>query len=319
MQEQHLYQARRALKESENTVSPEIASALLKARKRAVARAQEKQHGDQISRGWAWLRLWPSQAWGMGITAGSVLAVVLGLNLAEQVRIDGNLNRLASIDQKMISGPLPVQAYLDPGFLIFQESAIEQSSSAAQAGSAGASLMQRAAEMRNFWSAESLFPGLNPNQQGPSWSKLSTAQKEALAPLESFWGEMEAHRKQKWIRIADRFHMLSPEQQALAQERMQEWVSMPANDRRQARAVFDGFKEIIPQEVQVMKWNEYQNLSAKERAQLMALAQERAAGAAGASAGSTGAANTNGAFALNTNPKPHSALSRHSDKPFAAQ
>lgn len=312
MQERQIYKSRQALIDSETDISQETAAALARARRKAVTLAQGKHSNVAPSAGWAWARLWPKQALGAGLTAASAIAVVVGLQIAEQANIDQNLNRLAAIDQKMITGPLPVQAYLDPGFLIFQEAALEHADSASQAARPKTTLAQRAADMRQFWSAESLFPGVSVNNQGPSWAKLTATQKEALSPLESLWNDMEAHRKQKWIRIADRFHMLSPEQQQLAQERMQEWVSLPAIDRRQARAVFDGVKGVIPEEVRVMKWNEYQKLSAKEREKLIELAQARI-GDAEASKRVDAPASTD------KSPTPRSALSKHSDKPFAAQ
>lgn len=312
MQERQIYKSRQALIDSETELSQETVSALAQARRRAVALAQEKHPHRAGSASWAWARLWPNQAWGAGLTAVSVAAVLVGLQIAERATFDENLNRLASIDQKMISGPLPVQAYLDPGFLIFQESTIEQTDNAASRVAGGSSLTQRAADMRQFWSAESLFPGVSVSSQGPSWAKLSASQKEALGPLESLWNDMEAHRKQKWIRIADRFHMLSPEQQRLAQERMQEWVSLPAIDRRQARAVYDGVNEVIPEDVRVMKWNEYQKLSPKERERLIELAQARVSDA-------DPAKRTDVPVSGDKPTTPRSALSKHSDKPFAAQ
>ena len=310
MEEEHIYKSRQALQQSEAAVSEDMGTALARARQRAIAVAQKKQHGMHLGAGFLSWRLWPKQAWGIGTTFASLAAVLIGLNLAEQANIDQNLNRLAAIDQKMISGPLPVQAYIDPGFLVFQEASLEQHS-ADGTTPLPLSFLQRAAEMRSVWSAETLFPGYIATQQGPSWAKLTASQREALAPLESLWGDFEAHRKQKWIRIADRFHMLSPEQRLLAQARMQEWVSMPAIDRRQARAVFDGVKEIIPEDVRIMKWNEYQKLSAKERARLMALAQQQIAAAPSSSG--------DAASAPDPATSPRSALSKHSDKPLAAQ
>jgi hypothetical protein len=88
---------------------------------------------------------------------------------------------------------------------------------------------------------------------------------------------MEEHRRRKWVKIADRFHQLSAEQQATAQERMLEWASLPASDRRQARAAFGGVTEVIAEDVRVMKWNEYQKLSPQEKQRLIELAQQKVA------------------------------------------
>jgi hypothetical protein len=322
MHDKSIYKTRQALRESESVIPQEVDAALANARRRAVHAAESAQ---STSNGVSLLgiRHWSRQAWGLAATAATVGAVAIGLNIAERTTIDQNLNRLASIDQKMIAGPLPVQAYLDPGFLVYQESFLDQNAKESSGG-ATVSFLEKVADMGSRWSAESLFPGFKGIQPGPTWSKLSVNQREALAPLESLWSDMEAHRRQKWIRIADRFHLLSPEQQSLAQARMQEWVSMPAVDRRQARAVFDGVKEVIPEDVRVMKWNEYQKLTPKERARLVELAQLRTTPTptddsvinVNNSGNITGAAP---AVADMSSPTPRSALSRHADKPLASQ
>lgn len=322
MNDKSFYKTRQSLLESESAVSKEVVAALSAARQRAVRAAAS---GRASARPGLWqvgLQHWSKQVWGIAATAASAAAVVIGLNIAEQTTIDQNLNRLASIDQKMITGPLPVQAYLDPGFLIFQESALDAKATDANSNAA-ISFLEKASEVASRWSAESLFPGFKGMPPGPSWSKLTANQREALAPLESLWSDMEAHRRQKWVRIADRFHLLSPEQQALAQERMQEWVSMPASDRRQARAVFDGVKQVIPQDVQVMKWNEYQKLTPKERARLIELAHQRASTSAIDTITDTGSITSNAsagtAAPAVSSPTPRSALSKHADKPLASQ
>ncbi|MEY3633363.1 MAG: hypothetical protein RI937_1561, partial [Pseudomonadota bacterium] len=84
-------------------------------------------------------------------------------------------------------------------------------------------------------------------------------------------------------------HQLSAEQQATAQERMLEWASLPASDRRQARAAFGGVTEVIAEDVRVMKWNEYQKLSPQEKQRLIELAQQKVA-QAGAPTDATGSA-----------------------------
>jgi hypothetical protein len=322
MHDKSFYKTRQSLLKSESAVSKEVVAALATARQRAVKTAESMHPTAGASFLLVDPRRWSKPAWGLTATLASVMAVAIGLNLSERTTIDQNLNRLASIDQKMITGPLPVQAYLDPGFLIFQESALDAKATDANSNAA-ISFLEKASEVASRWSPESLFPGFKGIQPGPSWSKLSVNQREALAPLESLWSDMEAHRRQKWVRIADRFHLLSPEQQALAQERMQEWVSMPATDRRQARAVFDGVKQVIPQDVQVMKWNEYQKLTPKERARLIELAHQRASTTAidtitdtGTITSSAAAGATNAAV---SSPTPRSALSKHADKPLASQ
>jgi len=268
---QLIYRIRQALRQGDQDLSPKVVHALARARHAAVHRAESRRaHGPlPLSSS---PRFAPRQVWGMGAAAASILAVVIGLGLAEEQSVEQNIGRIAAIDERVMLDRLPVQAYLDIGFLAFQEETLSESAS----GITVASLSHQAgAAIRRFWTPDALFRGQS--TQGLAWSKLTSSQREALAPLESNWPEMEEHRRRKWVKIADRFHQLSPEQQATAQERMLEWASLPASDRRQARAAFGGVTEAIAEDVRVMKWNEYQKLSPQEKQRLIELAQQKVA------------------------------------------
>lgn len=268
---QLIYRIRQALRQSEQDLPPEVAHGLARARHAAVSRAESRRlHGVFPLASGALLA--SRQIWGMGAAAASILAVVVGLGLAEEQSFERNIGRIAAIDERVMLDRLPVQAYLDIGFLAFQEETLSESAS----GITVASLSHQAgAAIRRFWTPDALFRGQS--TQGLAWSKLTSSQREALAPLESNWPEMEEHRRRKWVKIADRFHQLSAEQQATAQERMLEWASLPASDRRQARAAFGGVTEAIAEDVRVMKWNEYQKLSPQEKQRLIELAQQKVA------------------------------------------
>ncbi|NBW00380.1 MAG: DUF3619 family protein [Betaproteobacteria bacterium] len=268
---QLIYRIRQALRQGEQDLSPKVVHALARARHAAVHRAESRRTygAGQLASG---VRFASRQVWGMGAAAASILAVVIGLGLAEEQSFEQNIGRIAAIDERVMLDRLPVQAYLDIGFLAFQEETLSESAS----GITVASLTHQAgAALRRFWTPDALFRGQS--TQGLAWSKLTSSQREALAPLESNWPEMEEHRRRKWIKIADRFHQLSPEQQATAQERMLEWASLPASDRRQARAAFGGVTEAIPEDVRIMKWNEYQKLGPQEKQRLVELAQQKVA------------------------------------------
>ena len=268
---QLIYRIRQVLRQGERDLPPKVVHGLARARHAAVSRAESRRlHGAFPFASGA--RFASRQMWGMGAAAASILAVVVGLGLAEEQSVEQNIGRIAAIDERVMLDRLPVQAYLDIGFLAFQEETLSESAS----GITVASLSHQAgAAIRRFWTPDALFRGQS--TRGLAWSKLTSSQREALAPLEPNWPEMEEHRRRKWVKIADRFHQLNAEQQATAQERMLEWASLPASDRLQARAAFGGVTEAIAEDVRVMKWNEYQKLGPQEKQRLIELAQQKVA------------------------------------------
>ncbi len=309
-----VYLSRLGLRHHQDNTPESIKAALAQARHKAVHQAQARQHHRPLFR-----PLFRPQRWGLGLSLASIMTVLVSLEAVQVISKDIDIGRLAAIDQKMMTDRLPVQAYLDPGFLAFQEG-IASTESAQEARTSESQpsvpVVSRATTaMREFWSLDSLFPGLITGQT-PLWSKLTTAQKEALAPLEAYWPEMENERRRKWLKIADRFHLMSDEEQLLAQERMQEWVSLPATDRRQARAAFDSLVQVVPEDVRVMKWNEYQKLSDQERARLMEQAQQRLS-EPDASAAAKRMENTSASATGNPTSRPRSALAAQPEKPFA--
>lgn len=263
-----LYKARQALSRGADDLSPQVKAALAQARQKAVARGSRQASS-----------LWhlsaaagaPNRRWALGASFASLAVLAMGLALVHQNSVNDRINIIAEIDRKMISDRLPVQAYLDPGFLAFQEHVRAEVASNADASGLG----QRAGmALKEFWSLGSLFPGTL-ESTGPSWGRLTASQREALAPLEEFWPDLDYVRKRKWLKIADRFDLMSDEQQALAKDRMQEWVALPTSDRRIARQTFTGVIE-IPEDTRVMKWSEYQKLSQEDRAKLVEEARAKA-------------------------------------------
>ena len=300
------YRTRELLREGEAQIPAPIAESLARGRRAALQRAQARQV-QLASRFNLTARFAPRQLWGMGASFASMVAVVFALGLVQQDAMDHDIGRIAAIDERVMLDRLPVQAYLDIGFLAFQEETLSDSAS----GITAASMTNQAgAALRQFWTPDALFRGQS-GTQGLMWSKLTAGQREALAPLESFWSDMDEHRRRKWVKIADRFHQLSAEQQASAQEKMQEWASLPASERRQARASFGGVTEVVPEDIRVMKWNEYQKLSQAERERLIELAQQKVAQATTASAADPSWSS------MSNYDRPRSALAIRPAKPLA--
>jgi hypothetical protein len=316
-----IYAIRQALEKSQGRVSPEAQARLRQFRARALL-AAEKTYSrsappQPARRGLVTGAFFRSPIWGAGVAFASLTAVVIAISAVHDRSIDLDISQIAEIDKRMISDRLPVQAYLDPGFLAFQEESLEEASDLIRVASSISLPTPGSASptpLRAILSADNLFPGIAGNNQGMHWGKLTTTQREALAPLEAMWGDLDESRRRKWVKIADRFHQLSEEQQKLAQERMQEWVALGPVERRQARAIYGGVANRVPEDIRVVKWNEYQKLSPDERNRLMELAQQRIAEADS----SKSAALRNEAHPGTLAPAPRSALATRADKPLAS-
>src|SRR5579862_3494581 len=70
---------------------------------------------------------------------------------------------------------------------------------------------------------------------GVRWQNLTTAQQQALGPLEHEWPTIEPARKQKWLAIAARFNSLPPEERTRISQRMTEWARLSPTERGEAR------------------------------------------------------------------------------------
>ncbi len=118
------------------------------------------------------------------------------------------------------------------------------------------------------------FPPLAVDNNPLSWSHLSDAQHEALAPFASEWDTFTDERKRKWIKIAARFEKMSPEAQKRLHERMAEWARMTPDQRRVARENYQVSKA-LPAQARKKAWQAYQELSPEQKAKLAAIARKR--------------------------------------------
>lgn len=118
------------------------------------------------------------------------------------------------------------------------------------------------------------FPPLATDNNPLSWSHLTQAQHEALAPFAAEWDNFSDERKHKWIKIAARFAKMSPEAQKRLHDRMVEWVGMTPEQRRVARENYQVSKTLPPQARQ-NAWKAYQELSPDQKARLAASERKR--------------------------------------------
>jgi Protein of unknown function (DUF3106) len=107
-----------------------------------------------------------------------------------------------------------------------------------------------------------------------AWSRLSEAQRVALAPFSSQWDQFSEERKRKWMKIASRYHKMSPEAQKRLHERMTEWVRMTPDQRKVARENYQVSKS-VPAEKRERAWDAYQKLPEEQKKKLAASEKPR--------------------------------------------
>jgi hypothetical protein len=106
-----------------------------------------------------------------------------------------------------------------------------------------------------------------PKKVRPTWAELAPQQQEVLAPLKPEWDKLDRDRRLKWIGIAKRYPAMQPEQQVRVQRRMDAWVKLTAEQRRQARENYKRIAKVPPERRGDLRqqWAEYQALTPQER------------------------------------------------------
>jgi len=108
----------------------------------------------------------------------------------------------------------------------------------------------------------------------PTWTELTPAQQQALAPLASEWDKLDGFRKHKWLVIGKRFSSMKPEEQRRLQERMRDWAKLTPEQRRLARESYARAKR-LNQAQKSAQWAKYQQLPAEQRRKLAATAARK--------------------------------------------
>lgn len=108
-----------------------------------------------------------------------------------------------------------------------------------------------------------------------TWSSLTPAQRQALAPLEHEWVELDDSSREKWLQVAARFPKLDADEQARMHERMAAWSHLSPAERLRARVGFQEAQRHSAEERQA-KWERYQALSPEQRQALQERAAKRA-------------------------------------------
>ncbi|CAN5441296.1 hypothetical protein BH10PSE17_BH10PSE17_06630 [soil metagenome] len=113
--------------------------------------------------------------------------------------------------------------------------------------------------------------------QGPGpikWTQLSSQQREALQPLEGEWNGLEPVRQQRWMRFADKYPELGPQEKQRVQTQLRAWVNLTPAERRAARDNYVQSRKWTPEQRQ-RAWERYSNLPPEERDAIAAEAQAK--------------------------------------------
>lgn len=105
------------------------------------------------------------------------------------------------------------------------------------------------------------------NVKSLRWSDLTPAQQLALAPLTAEWDNLGPIRKEKWLKIADKFSSMKADERRRAQEKMREWVKLTPEQRRTIRENYARAKKLAPVQ-KTEKWKKYQQLSDEKKKNL---------------------------------------------------
>lgn len=108
-----------------------------------------------------------------------------------------------------------------------------------------------------------------PSVTHPTWSELSPAQRQALAPLAPTWERLSEPHKRKWTALAQNFHNLPPAEQSKLHSRMREWAALSPQQRTLARLNFGETQQVSSDEKKA-KWEAYQALTPEQKRKLAA-------------------------------------------------
>lgn len=105
-------------------------------------------------------------------------------------------------------------------------------------------------------------------EQGPTWTSLTAAQKQTLAPLQREWSSIDSNRKQKWLEVSAKFPTMPADERQRVQTRMTEWARLSPAERAGARMQYQEVRRRLPADERQARWQAYQALSPEERSKL---------------------------------------------------
>ena len=137
--------------------------------------------------------------------------------------------------------------------------------------------------------AETPTPGARPSLlplAQPLWQDLPRVEQQVLQPFEAQWNSWPATEKRRWQTLAQRMPDMTPDQQARALQRIDEWAALSPDQQRLALRNYRLARQLTADERKA-QWERYTQMTAEEKRKLRAdgAASNTAAGHAGARTG----------------------------------
>jgi hypothetical protein len=137
--------------------------------------------------------------------------------------------------------------------------------------------------------AEAPTPGARPSLlplAQPLWQDLPRVEQQVLQPFEAQWNSWPAAEKRRWQTLAQRMPDMTPDQQARALQRIDEWAALSPDQQRLALRNYRLARQLTADERKA-QWERYTQMTAEEKRKLRAdgAASNTAAGHAGARTG----------------------------------
>jgi hypothetical protein len=98
----------------------------------------------------------------------------------------------------------------------------------------------------------------------PLWVDLTPVQQQALAPFSAKWNTFPREEKLSWVKLANRFGSMNPEQITKLQTRMRSWVELTPEQRVRARANYN-LASKLPQDQRVAEFEQYRGMTPEQR------------------------------------------------------
>jgi hypothetical protein len=102
-----------------------------------------------------------------------------------------------------------------------------------------------------------------------SWSRLSSAQQQALAPLKPVWPKLEESARRRWLTIASGFSSKTRAAQERMHARMAQWNRLSPSQRAEARLRYLQTASLTPKWKRE-RWELYKNMTPEPARQVHA-------------------------------------------------
>jgi hypothetical protein len=98
----------------------------------------------------------------------------------------------------------------------------------------------------------------------PLWVDLTPTQQQALEPFAAKWNTFAKAEKLSWVKLAERFGSMNPDQRATLQKRMRAWAELTPEQRVRARANYN-LASKVPQDQRIAEFEQYRGMTPEQR------------------------------------------------------